>query len=216
VLVAAGGKNGAGDSSTTSFTKANFEWGMSYTYGGFTLLDDTSPDVTSFVGLTDASLGENVTAEWEILDLGTITIPPVASPDNQTEAALVLKIFNHWKTTTTLTVGQEVDWYTDFVMLMPIDFGSNFVSKAATASDVVLLDSMSDVKGLYFLDTSDVVQSFPNNQLGRSAEAHPDGTRVYVLASEIGAVASGLEYTAADTFTVSVTYRPRFLHVMGA
>ena len=216
VLVAAGGKNGAGDSSTTSFTKANFEWGMSYTYGGFTLLDDTSPDVTSFVGLTDASLGENVTAEWEILDLGTITIPPVASPDNQTEAALVLKIFNHWKTTTTLTVGQEVDWYTDFVMLMPIDFGSNFVSKAATASDVVLLDSMSDVKGLYFLDASSVVQSFPNNQLGRSAEAHPDGTRVYVLASEIGAVASGLEYTAADTFTVSVTYRPRFLHVMGA
>ena len=216
VLVAAGGKNGAGDSSTTSFTKANFEWGMSYTYGGFTLLDDTSPDVTSFVGLTDASLGENVTAEWEILDLGTITIPPVASPDNQTEAALVLKIFNHWKTTTTLTVGQEVDWYTDFVMLMPIDFGSNFVSKAATGSDTILLDSMSDVKGLYFLDGSSVVQSFPNNQLGRSAEAHPDGTRVYVLASEIGAVASGLEYTAADTFTVSVTYRPRFLHVMGA
>jgi len=91
---------------------------------------------------------------------------------------------------------------------MPVDFGSAYISKT-DAADVVLLDSMSDVKGAYLLNTSDVVQSFPNNQLGRSSEAHPDGTRVYVLAQNGN-------YTQGDTFTVSVTYRPRFLHVMGA
>ena len=77
---------------------------------------------------------------------------------------------------------------------------------------------MSEVKGLYLLDASNVVQSFPSNQLGRSPEAHPDGTRIYVLAQGYndGGGLQGDQYTAADTFTVSVTYRPRFLHVMGA
>ncbi len=208
VLMAGAAKNGAGDSSTTSIDASDFKWGLSYTYGGFTLLDDTSPDTTSFVALTAATLAENVTSNFEILDLGTITIPPVSSPDNQTEASLVLKIFNHWATTRTMQDGQEWQWWTDFVFLMPIDFGSNYVSKT-DAADVVLIDSMSSPKGLYLLNTSDVVQSFPNNQLGRSPEAHPDGTRVYFLAQDGN-------YTQADTFTVSIRYRPRYLHVMGA
>jgi len=208
VLIAGAAKNGAGSAATTSVNASDFKWGLSYTYGGFTLLDDTSPDTTSFVALTAAALAENVTSNFEIIDLGTITIPPVASPDNQTEAALVLKIFNHWATQRTIREDQEIQWWTDFVFLMPVDFGSAYISKT-DAADVVLLDSMSDVKGAYLLNTSDVVQSFPNNQLGRSSEAHPDGTRVYVLAQNGN-------YTQGDTFTVSVTYRPRFLHVMGA
>jgi len=208
VLIAGAAKKGAGSAATTSVNASDFKWGLSYTYGGFTLLDDTSPDTTSFVALTAAALAEYVTSNFEIIDLGTITIPPVASPDNQTEAALVLKIFNHWATQRTIREDQEIQWWTDFVFLMPVDFGSAYISKT-DAADVVLLDSMSDVKGAYLLNTSDVVQSFPNNQLGRSSEAHPDGTRVYVLAQNGN-------YTQGDTFTVSVTYRPRFLHVMGA
>jgi len=91
---------------------------------------------------------------------------------------------------------------------MPVDFGSAYVSKT-DAADVVLFDSMSQIKGAYLLNTSDVVQSFPSNQLGKPPEVHPDGTRVYFLGQNGN-------YTQADTFTVSVTYRPRFLHVMGA
>ena len=220
VLVAAASRNGAGDSSTTAIASRDFAWGMSYTYGGFTLLDDTSPDVTSFVymgAVTDRTLAENTLSNFEILDLGTITVPPVASPDNQTEASLVLKIFNHWKGSRVFQTNQEIQWYTDFVFLMPIDFGGAYTSKT-DASDVILLDSMSEVKGLYLLNASNVVQSFPNNQLGRSPEAHPDGTRVHILAQgydDTGG-AQHTQYTAADTFTVSITYRPRFLHVMGA
>lgn len=220
VLAAVASRNGAGDSSTTAIASRDFAWGMSYTYGGFTLLDDTSPDTTSFVymgAITDRTLAENTLSNFEILDLGTLTIPPVASPANQTEASLVLKIFNHWKGGRVFQTNQEIQWYTDFIFLMPIDFGAVYTTKT-DASDVVLLDSMSDVKGLYLLNSSSVVQSFPNNQLGRSPEAHPDGTRVYILAQgydDTGG-AQHTQYTAADTFTVSVTYRPRFLNVMGA
>ena len=167
--------------------------------------------------ITDRTLAENTLSNFEILDLGTLTIPPVASPANQTEASLVLKIFNHWKGGREFQTNQEIQWYTDFIFLMPIDFGAVYTTKT-DASDVVLLDSMSDVKGLYLLNSSSVVQSFPNNQLGRSPEAHPDGTRVYILAQgydDTGG-AQHTQYTAADTFTVSVTYRPRFLNVMGA
>ena len=208
VLAAVAAKNGAGDSSTTTINASDFGWGLSYTYGAFTLLDNTSPDTTSFVAQTAASLGENVTSNFEILDLGTLTIPPVASPDNQTEASLLLKIFGEWRTTRTMQQNQEWYWYLDFVMLMPVDFGSAYVSKT-DAADVVLFDSMSQIKGAYLLNTSDVVQSFPSNQLGKPPEVHPDGTRVYFLGQNGN-------YTQADTFTVSVTYRPRFLHVMGA
>ena len=208
VLIAGAAKNGAGSAATTSVNASDFKWGLSYTYGGFTLLDDTSPDTTSFVALTAAALAENVTSSFEIIDLGTITIPPVASPDNQTEASLVLKIFNHWATQRTIREDQEIQWWTDFVFLMPVDFGSAYVSKT-DAADVVLFDSMSQIKGAYLLNTSDVVQSFPSNQLGKPPEVHPDGTRMYFLGQNGN-------YTQGDTFTVSVTYRPRFLHVMGA
>ena len=103
---------------------------------------------------------------------------------------------------------QELQFHLDWVMLMPIDFGANYTSKTE-AMNVLLLDSMSDVKGMYILNTSDVVQSFPSNQLGRSPEAHPDGTRVYILVDNT-------PYTITASFTVGIAYRPRFLHVMGA
>jgi hypothetical protein len=208
VLAAVAAKNGEGDSATTSIDASDFGWGLSYTYGSFSLLDNTNPDTASFVAQTAASLAANTTSNFEILDLGTLTIPPVSTPDNQTEANLLIKVFGQWRTSRAMRENQEWYWYLDFIMLMPVDFGSNYISKT-DAADVVLLDSMSEVKGAYLLNTSNVVQTFPNNQLGRSSEAHPDGTRVYFLAQNGN-------YTAADTFTVSITYRPRFLHVMGA
>jgi hypothetical protein len=189
----------------------DFQFGVGYTYGAFNLLDLTDPDTTSFVGLPSASMGVNVVSSRTIIDLGTVTIPPISTPDNQTAASFVLSIFEHFDylLITGSNVGQEWEWDLDFVMLMPVDFGANYVSKTS-GSDVILLDSMSDTKGLYLLNTSDVVQSFPTNQLGRSPEVHPNGTRIYMLAQ------TSSDYTVGAQSTVSVTYRPRFLHVMGA
>jgi len=69
---------------------------------------------------------------------------------------------------------------------------------------------MSKIKGLYILNTSDVVQSFPTNQLGRSPMAHPEGTRIYMVGQDDDYVGD------AEYFTVSITYRPRYLYVAGA
>jgi len=208
VLVAASASNGQGDSSTTTINANYFEWGLNYTYGDFDLLHITAPDATSFVALPSQSLGANTESNFTLLDLGTITIPPIGTPADQTAASLVLIVHQYLNTAFTLQHRQEIQWNTDYVMLMPIDYGANYTSKT-DAADVILLDSMSDTKGMYLLDASDVVQSFPSNQLGRSPEVHPDGTRIYILAQ------NGT-YTIADTFGLSVTYRPRFLHVMGA
>jgi len=208
VLVSAQAFNGVGASGTYTFDANKFSWGLNYSYGDFDLLDTTSPDATSFVALPSETLGVSSSSAFNLLDLGTITIPPIGTPDNQTAASLVLIIHQYFNTAQQISYQQEIQMLTDFVMLMPVDYGANYVSKP-DATDVILLDSMSDTKGLYLLDTSDVVQSFPSNQLGRSPEAHPDGTRIYMLAQ------NGT-YTKTDTFTVSVTYRPRFLHVMGA
>ena len=99
-------------------------------------------------------------------------------------------------------------WLIDWVALMPIDYGSIYVSKT-DAANVLLIDSMSKVKGLYIMNASDVVQSFPTNQLGRAPEAHPKGTRIFMVGQDSN-------YDGTETFTVSITYRPRFLYVMGA
>ena len=210
VLIGAWAQNGQG-SSTLTLNADDFQFGVGYTYGAFNLLDLTDPDTTSFVGLPSESMGVNATSNRTIIDIGTVTIPPISTPDNQTAASFVLSIFEHFDNVsiTGSHNGQEWNWHLDFVMLMPVDFGANYVSKTS-ATDVVLLDSMSDTKGLYLLNTSDVVQSFPSNQLGRSPEVHPDGTRVYMLAQ------TTTDYTVGAQSTVSITYRPRFLHVMGA
>ena len=208
VLLACRVRNGVGSSATQSWDANKFKFGLNYTYGGYSLLDTTSPDTTSFVAKTTATLAGGVYSADELLDLGTLTIPPVATPDNQTEASLDLIVHEYHTDTTTIQAAQELYWLIDWVALMPIDYGSIYVSKT-DAANVLLIDSMSKVKGLYIMNASDVVQSFPTNQLGRAPEAHPKGTRIFMVGQDSN-------YDGTETFTVSITYRPRFLYVMGA
>jgi hypothetical protein len=151
-----------------------------------------------------------------LLDLGTITIPPISTPDNMTDGSFTLNIFAGWDTTpsgeslgNSISNGQIVNWFLDYIQLIPIDRGSNYTSKTA-GTDYLLTDSMSKAKGLYIVNASDVVQSFPSGQLGRSPEAHPDGTRIWMMAQGTSGPTKG------DLFTTRIRYRPRFLQVMGA
>ena len=91
------------------------------------------------------------------------------------------------------------------MMLMPIDQGFVFANKTS-AQDVVLADSRSDVKAVYLLNTSDVVQSIPANQVGSPPEAHPKGTRLYFLSDDGTA-------DIDDGFKVAITYVPHFLQI---
>ena len=88
---------------------------------------------------------------------------------------------------------------------MPSDFGANYVSKTS-ATNVVVLDSISPVASLSLWDTSDVFQSRPQ-QDGTPPFIDPAGTRVYFLVDD----------SASANIThggqVTVTVRPRYLVV---
>ena len=208
VLIAAQARNGVGTSSTSDWDADELSFGFNYTYGGYSLLDLTSPDTTSFVALATETLGGGGSSNDQVLDLGTLTIPPIAAPDNQTEASIDIIVHEYVNAIRSIQAGQEIYFQIDWVALMPIDYGSIYVSKT-DAADVLLVDSMSRVKGVYIMNTSNVVQSFPTNQLGRAPQAHPNGTRLFMVGQDS-------DYTGTETYTVSITYRPRFLHVMGA
>ena len=193
---------------------AQFAFGMGWTYGAVSLLSPTSPDTASFVEMPTQTIAADAQSNREILDLGTVTIPPIGTPDNMTDNTFTLSIFCAWDTSPSgvsynaLAASQIAFWFIDYILLMPIDGGSNYTSKTNN-TDYILIDSMSATKALYLVNASDVVQSFPSGQLGRSPEVHPNGTRICFL----GKGAATL--TIGDTFTLRVTYRPRFLHVMG-
>jgi len=194
---------------------AQWAFGMGFTYGDVNLLSITAPDTGSFVELPAQTIGAGTQSNREVLDLGTVTIPPVVTATNMTDGTFTLSVFCAWDTTPSgasynqVSAGQRVLWFVDWVLLLPNDRGSNYTTKT-NDTDVILLNSMGDAKGLFLVDASDVVQSFPSTQLGRSPEVHPQGTRVYIVAK--GAATS----TKGDTFTLRVRYRPRFLQVIGA
>ena len=211
----AGSQNGSNSKNACQY---NFMVGWSY--GGIDLLSTTDPTMTSLVELSDDNISTDSVSYLEIIDLGTITIPPVVTPDNMTDGTLTLSIFCGWDKTpvgnpsfnTGLDANQDVQHYIDFIHLMPTDRGSNYTSKS-NATDYLLMDSMSEAKGLYLVNASDVVQGFPSGQVGRSPEAHPDGTRIYILGQE--QVNQG-GWVKGDTYTVRIRYRPRYLQVIGA
>ena len=80
-----------------------------------------------------------------------------------------------------------------------------YVSKAS-GTDVILVDSLSDVRSAVLLDSSDVVQSVPSSQGGDPPTVHPDGTRLYF---------AGVSADIDDGWKVKVIVVPRFLSVAG-
>jgi len=132
-------------------------------------------------------------------DMGVITIPPIETPAGGTVGTFGLRIAYYLSSMTANTP------VIDYVILMPVDEGFGYASKTS-AADIVMVDSRSPLKALYILDSSDVVQSIPADQVGSPPEAHPKGSRYY-LTSDDGTA------DIDDGWTVSVTYEPRFLQV---
>lgn len=165
--------------------------GAGYAYGDITV---TPSNVNDYPATTAGSAG------YEILDLGTITIPPVGVPENTSTGNLTLRIAFYLST---LAASKTLD--VDWVQLLPIDFGSMYVSKTS-GTDVILVDSLSDVRSAVLLDASDVVQSIPSTQGGDPPTVHPDGTRLFF---------AGVSADIDDGWKVKVTIEPRFLSVAG-
>ena len=135
-------------------------------------------------------------------DLGVFSIPPVTTPIGGTIGSLTLRLAYYMESTVVGTTGRLV---VDYIHLMPMDMGAGYVSKTGNA-DVVLVDSRSNPRALWLLNTADKVQSFPANQQGDPPKAHPKGSRYYILGDPTGTdIGTG--------FAVKITYVSRFLHV---
>ena len=165
--------------------------GAGYSYGDISY----TPSVANDYPATTSGV-----AGYEILDLGTITIPPIGVPENATIGALTLRVAYYMSTT-----GESKTLDIDWVQLLPIDFGSMYVSKSS-GTDVILVDSLSEVRSAVLVDASDVVQSIPSTQGGDPPTVHPDGTRLYF---------AGVSADIDDGWKLKVTLEPRFLSVAG-
>lgn len=168
--------------------------GIGYAYGAITQTPSVAAEYQSVAGST-----------FYLQDMGTINVPPVETPVGATLGSYTIRIAVYSADATNFDDSLQFDW----LMLLPVDFGSAYASKTAE-TDVVLIDSRSPLRALALLDTSNVLQSFPASQGGDPPEAHPDGTRVYMHSDDGGGA------TITDSFHVSITYLPRYLSVAGA
>lgn len=173
----------------------------------------TSADVRLSMGFSqgavtsDPSLVADYTAldgsNFHIADLGTLTIPIFGIPENTDAGSFTLRLNAYDAQATPSASSLRLDW----VMLLPIDLGSMYVSKSSN-TDRVLIDSVSDLRAAVLLNTSNVVQSIPGSQGGDPPTIHPEGTRLYFVSDNGHA-------DIADGFKVKVTVQPRFLSVAG-
>jgi hypothetical protein len=168
-------------------------YALGYSYGSLTVLPSVAADYTT------PSNGS-----YRLDDLGSLAIPAVGVPDGEALPSIVFAFYmcnagggGNAQNEGTLLV--------DYLFLLPINRGSVFASKSS-AQDKWLVDGISRRPGVYVLDRSnDTVKTVPT-WLGAPVEAHPRGTRVYLL----GHVTSGV---ISNGWNIKVTYEPRFLVV---
>lgn len=164
---------------------------MGYTYGGVTQDPSVS---TQYVPIAAA------TTVWHILDIGSIIIPPAPLPSGATIGTLTLRLCVY---RTSGSTGHF--FYCDWVMLLPVDYGSSYASKAS-GTDVVVIDTISRSPTLALWNTSDVFQSRPQQE-GTPPDVDPDGTRLYLACDD------GVDATITDGYNVAVRLIPQFMFV---
>jgi hypothetical protein len=169
-------------------------WGfaMGYAYGGVTEDPSVAADYTT------VTYDSSPVFVWA--DIGSLVLPPAQTPDGATVGTLTLRLALY---RTTGTGSDDVD--VDSIMLLPVDFGSAYVSKAS-ATDVVVVDSISRNPHIALWNTSDVFQSRPQQE-GTPPVIDPDGARIYMVSDDGDA-------DIADGWSVSVRIVPQYM-VMG-
>ncbi len=118
----------------------HISWGFGYSYGGTTRTPSRASGEYFEVAANDT---------WEILDLGVVNIPPIAESGVANNASFELRIFQF--AIGTLTPPTELyQWFTDYIMLMPIDEGNVIVDSVA-ADDFLLSDGITRPNNVFLL-----------------------------------------------------------------
>ncbi len=167
-------------------------YAFGYTYGGTTFTPSwANGDYTYSVQSYDNT--------WGVTDLGFLILPPIAESDVAGNTTLTLKIYFY--VGTALTQSQDNDFDIDYIFLCPIDEGVAIISYVAS-TDTLALDGITDTAAIYKVNSSDNVTAYPD-YAGNVFMLGRDNTRIYFLKNEF----------PSTTFTVDVTYQPRFLTI---
>ena len=141
--------------------------------------------------------------QYEIFDLGELTLEPTAVPDGFTAPTFSLRIYGTYFDTTSnlMALNEYLRWQVDYVFLLPLDEGAAIVD-SVSSSDRILIDSLSDAPGVYLLNGSDVVQKFATFT-GGPFDLGPEDTRVYVVRDDTGNP-SNVQFTLTPTYVSRV------------
>ena len=142
------------------------------------------------------------TGAFQTIDLGELSLPPIALPDGYTSPSLALSVYGVWLPPARYTAKANnryyyARWEVDYIVLLPIDEGAVIVNGVG-ANDRILIDTLSDAPGVYLLDGSDVVRRFADfagGPFGLDAE----GTRIYALRDD-PADPSSVRFTLAAEY----------------
>lgn len=176
-------------------TETAMAFGLGYTFGG--RVREPSADDRVYLRELDS---------FQTVDLGELTVPPIAMPEPAAAGSPDLRLRVHGLFTPpapfTDSVNNRyysVNWDVDYVMLLPIDEGAVIVDGVDT-TDQVLIESLSDSPGVYLLDVNDVVQRYADFTGGPFGLGTED-TRIYVVRDEPSD-------PTAVRFTLSASYTP--------
>ena len=174
-------------------TETALAFGLGWTFGG--RVREPSGDDRVYLQELDS---------FQTVDLGELSIPPMAMPDGYSSPDLGLRVHGIFTppglfSDTVVNRYYSVNWDVDYVMLLPIDEGAVIVD-GVDSTHRVLIDSLSDTSGVYLLDAADVVQRYADFTGGPFGLGTED-TRIYVVRDEPSD-------PSAVRFTLSATYTP--------
>ena len=194
--VRAGGNPYSGPFVTERYeTESAMAFALGWTFGG--RVREPSEDDRVYLQELDS---------FQTVDLGELSIPPMAMPEPSAAGSPDLRLRVHGIFTPPGPFSDSVvnrqytaNWDVDYVMLLPIDEGAVIVD-GVDSTDRVLIDSLSDTPGVYLLDSADVVQryaDFTGGPFGLGAE----DTRIYVVRDDPSD-------PTAVRFSVNASYTP--------
>jgi hypothetical protein len=196
--------NGAGAGLATAFSNAtaagtNFRLGIGYSVGSLSW--------TPRVGVASdyAHYGTALRATMNLIDVGEVQIPPGQLSDQDSYDSYKLQLYYGIGTTVTwegaASTRDMFEWHSDYIMLLPVDEGAAIIGGVGS-SDQILLDSVSQKPGVYFLTTTGSVNNVPD-RTGGAFQIGPEPLRVYILRDDKG-------NPSAVSYTSTLVFHPQY------
>jgi len=184
----------------TTAAGTNFRLGVGYSVGdlSFTPRPSVASDYNHY--------GTSLASTMNLIDIGELQIPPGQLGDNDIYDNYKLRVYFGLGTTVTWRRSGGItpdffNWRVDYLFLAPVEEGAVIINNV-TSADQILVDSVSQKPGVYFLTTTGSVSNVPD-RVGGAFQIGPEPTRVYIVRDD-NANPSAVSYTS------TLTYHPQY------